>query len=330
MKNPTHSPSIKKPILDLIVTNIPSFNENTTIETVISTLLKNINTYETIDYIYITDNLKHLKGVISIKELLKLEKNKTLNEYTNRKIISARIHTEQERLSMLALKNNLKEIPIIDKEDRLLGVVTYDEILAIMHKEGVDNILKFGGVINSENLFDDISSMPIILSIKHRIPWLILGLIGGLLMAGIINRFEDVLSKNLILASFIPLIVYMSSAVGTQMQSFIIRDLALKPDLKLANYFLKQTTVVMLIGIIISTMIYVITYFTYKSPQLSVVFFIAFVCAITSSLFTGIIIPYLFKKANMDPANASGPIATIIQDTLSVIIYFTIASLILI
>lgn len=230
---------------------------------------------------------------------------------------------------MLALKNNLKEIPIIDKNDVLIGVVTYDNILQIMHNEGIDNILKFGGVVGYDNSFDDISNMSLLKSIKHRLPWLLVGLFGGLFIASIIGYFEEVLSQNLILASFIPLIVYMASAVGTQMQSFIIRDLALKPNLKIFNYFLKQIGVVFLLGLVISIVMFIFSYFLHNNILISFVFFIAFLIAIISSLITGIIIPYLFKKINSDPANASGPIATIVQDTLSVIIYFTVANLIL-
>lgn len=329
MKKRNEIPTIKKPILNLIVSNIPIFETNMIVDNVINLLLKNINQYQTIDYIYIINQNKQLKGVISIKELLRQDRNTKLIEFTNRKVISARVHTEQEKLSMLALKHNLKEIPIIDKEDKLIGAVTYDDILEIMHKEGVDNILKFGGIIDSDNLFDNISTMTLFKSIKHRIPWLIIGLAGGILMAGIINSFEKVLIENIILASFIPLVVYMASAVGTQMQSFIIRDLALNPNLKILKYFLKQTTVVTTIALIISTIIGILTYITYKNYYISIVFFIAFTCTIISSLISGIIVPFLFKKANLDPANASGPIATIIQDTLSITIYFLVAYLIL-
>ncbi|MFW6009445.1 MAG: magnesium transporter [archaeon] len=321
--------SINKPIVDLIVYNIPVFNEDLLVEKVIDILLEEINNYDTIDYIYIVDSKKKLKGVVSIKELLQSKKNVNLKEFTNKKLVSVNIHTEQEKVSIVALKNNLKEVPVVDIKNKFLGVVNHKSILQIMHDEGIDNMLKFGGVISLDNSFDDIFSMSIFKSIKHRLPWLIIGLIGGLFIASVINYFENVLLENLILVSFIPLIVYIASAVGTQMQSFIIRDLVLKPNLKIVKYFLKQTMVVFILGLIISCIMYIVTYFFYDNQRVSFVFFIAFIVAIMSSLFTGIVIPYLFKKLNLDPANASGPIATIIQDLMSVFIYFFIASLIL-
>jgi magnesium transporter len=321
--------SIKKPIVDLIVYNIPIFNENLLVEKVINTLLEDINNYDTIDYIYIVDFKKKFKGVVSIKELLKSNKNTNLKEFTHRKLVSVNIHTEQEKVSIVALKHNLKEVPVVDIKNKFLGVINHKSILQIMHDEGIDNMLKFGGVISLDNSFDDIFSMSILKSIKHRLPWLIIGLVGGLFIASVVNYFETVLLENLILASFIPLIVYMASAVGAQMQSFIIRDLVLKPNLKIVKYFLKQTMVVFILGLIISCIMYIVTYLFYDDQRVSFVFFIAFIIAIMSSLFTGIVIPYVFKRLNLDPANASGPIATIIQDFMSVFIYFFVASLML-
>lgn len=319
---------IKKPILDLIIRNVPVFNEKETVSNVFRKIVKDAVKYNTLDYIYIIDDYKHLVGVISIKEIFKSPKSTSLNFFKNKKVISVRIHTEQERVAMFALKYNIKAVPVVDKEDIFLGIVTYDEILKIMHKEGVDNILRFGGIL-STNTQDDIFTLPLLTSIKHRLPWLVLGLIGGILAAVIVGSFEKVISYNLILAAYIPLIVYMADAIGTQMEAFIIRDLALKPELNLSKYFLRQAFIIFILSIILSTVIYFITYFLHSDIKISLVLSLALFCAIVSSLFTGIVIPYFFEKLGFDPANASGPIATIIQDVVSIFIYFSIASYIL-
>lgn len=183
----------------------------------------------------------------------------------------------------------------------------------IMVKTHVDNVLKM-------------STKTVLI---HRTPWLLIGLFGGLFSAKIVEFFETTLQKNLILAAFIPLIVYMADAVGSQMESFIIRDTAINPRLNFVKYLLKQLFVVSIVGLLISTTLFFVSLIIYKDVKISITLFLSLLFAIISSVVTGLIIPYLFERTRLDPANASGPIATVIQDILSVLIYFFIASIIL-
>ena len=167
----------------------------------------------------------------------------------------------------------------------------------------------------------------VLTSVRHRLPWLILGLLGGLLAAQIITNFEEILSRNLLLASFIPLVVYISDAVGTQMESFVIRDIAIhKGGIHFVKYFSKQFLIVTIMGVLLAAGLYGVTLFIHGNPNLSLAITLSMFFAIESSIFTGIILPVLFRRVRLDPANASGPIATIIQDILSVTIYFLVAS----
>lgn len=152
-----------------------------------------------------------------------------------------------------------------------------------------------------------------------------LGLLGGIIAASIISSFEEVLTKNLILAAYIPLIVYVSDAVGTQMEAFVIRDFAIHSRLRFKKYFVRQLLIVLLIGLVLSASLFAISFALYTNAAISLVLSLSLFAAITSSIFTGLLIPYLFHKIDLDPANASGPIATIIQDLASVSIYFFFA-----
>ena len=188
--------------------------------------------------------------------------------------------------------------------------------------------MRFGGIYY-KGTFDNLTNLSILQSIKHRIPWLIIGLSGGLIAASIVKAFETTLSQNIILVAFIPLIVYMADAVGAQMQAFIIRDLAINRNLNFLKYITKQTGVVFIIGLIMSSALTGITYLIYGNGLISAVLGIALFIATISSMITGLVIPYLLSKIKFDPANASGPIATIIQDIISVLIYFLVATLLL-
>lgn len=181
----------------------------------------------------------------------------------------------------------------------------------------------------SKKTIDDVLKIPVSKSVLHRLPWLVIGLFGGLLAAQVVGYFESTLKSNLILATFIPLIVYISDAVGTQMEAFVIRDMAIQKRMHIVNYILKQFIIISVTGAILSLILFPLTAVLYKDLSLAFVLSLSLFVAIISSLITGLIIPYIFNKFRFDPANASGPIATIIQDLMSVTIYFYIANLLL-
>lgn len=308
---------------------IPAVPIRTTLVQVKELLIAKSRDYKTINYIYVTDKENHLQGIFSIKEFLEHQKDKEkVDDIMKKEIVSVRAHTHQERAALLALQHKIKAVPVVDKENVFLGIIPFDVILKILDKEAVEDMLRLGGIYHKGS-FDDLIRLPILQSIKHRLPWLLTGLLGGLLAAAIIGGFEETLSQNLILAAFIPLIVYMADAVGTQMEAFIIRDLAVNPTLSFLKYFLKQISAVSLIGIITSVFLSLISFALYGNALISIVLGVSLFFATISSVFSGLIIPYLFGKLKLDPANASGPIATIIQDVFSVLVYFVVASLIL-
>lgn len=311
-----------------MTTSVPTVDIGMNIAEIRNSLIEQKLNFETINYIYILDKNKKLKGVVSIKEIFRSPQTKKAIELSPTKLISARVHTDQEKVAELALENNIKAIPVVAQNNIFLGVVPSDMILKILHQEATEDLTRFGGIAHAAS-YDNILKLPLITSLKHRFPWLIAGLLGGLLTAGIINQFTQVISQNLILTAFIPLIVYMADAISGQMVVFIIRDLTVNPKLRFVKYFLRQSGIVLTIGLGISALLYLISLALYHDPNISFVLSVALFLAISTSLFTGLIIPLLFSKIRIDPANASGPIATIIQDVLSVLLYFIVASLIL-
>ncbi len=309
----------------LMTDKVPVVKQESTIVDVENLLLKKTVNFDTINYIYVVDDNNKLKGAISVKEVFRAPKTASVKKFLPPEIVSVRAHTDQERVAFLALKHNIKAVPVVDKDDHFLGTVVSDDILRILDSEAVEDILRFGGLIQKGS-FDNVFNISLARSLKHRLPWLILGLLGGLLAAGVVTHFEDILSKNLILAAFIPLIVYMADAVGTQTEAFIIRDLAITPKITFLKYFVRQFSIMFLIGIIMSLCLFIISLVLYGDFLISIVLGTAILFAILSAVFTGVVIPYLFSKIRLDPANASGPIATIVQDILSVILYFSVAS----
>lgn len=289
-------------------------------------LFKDIKKFETINYIYIVNKSCKLKGVISIKELFRQAKNKQVKEVMNKKIIVARPHTSLEKASYLAVKYNIKAIPIVDKNNVFLGILPNDEILYTTYKEISEDIFRLAGVHRPKMIVDNVLELSIWKSFKHRFPWLFVGLIGGIVAAKIIGLFEHTLKQNIILAAFLPLMVYMSGVVVTQMQAFIIRDLAINSKFSFLKYFFKQFGIVFLMGVFSSIVLCAISFVLYQNLSIGFMLGLALLAAISSSVVIGLVFPYVLSKMKFDPANASGPIAAIIQDILSIIVYFSIAS----
>jgi magnesium transporter len=312
----------------LLIHNFPTIHLNATFADIIQLLHDRSHEYESINYVYVVDKNTVLKGIVSIRDVFRMDKDDHVRSHMITDIVSVRARTDQERVALLALKHNIKSVPVIDKDKHLLGIVTSDVILHILDKESIENLLRFGGVVHN-NTFADIFHTPIILALRQRLPWLIIGLFGGILASGIIARFEHILSTHLLLAAYIPLILYMASAVGTQMQAFIIRDLTFDPHMTFFRYFARHLFIVALIGMIISSLLFVFNVFFFHDTYTAIVISSALLFSITSSVITGLTIPYIFHKIALDPANASGPIATILQDVFSVLVYFGIASLLL-
>lgn len=323
-QNNSHNKTVQR----ILTSKVPMIFEEQTIGDVEKLLLDKTREFETINYIYVIDHAKKLKGVISIKEVFRSPKNEIVKNLLQETLISIRIHTHQERAAYLALKHKIKSIPVVDKNGIFLGAIPSDVILETLHHETTEDIMRLGGVRYTATV-DDIFKLSIFKSLEHRLPWLVFGLFGGILASGIVKSFEEILSTNLILATFIPLIVYMGDAVGTQMEAFIIRDLAINPKLKFLKYFFHQLLIIILTGIIISLLAYGGTMIIYGDKKHSFIVSLALFFAMISSIFSGLIIPFIFSKLKLDPANASGPVATIVQDIVSITVYFSIAYILL-
>jgi len=247
----------------IMTSEVPIVSPENTIRTVEEYLLKNVRKLESINYVYVLSKSGLLKGVLSIKEIFRQPKNKSISEVMIKKLAVAHPHTDQERVAYLALKNNIKAVPVVAKDGKFLGAVLSDIILNTLYKESQEDILQLAGVEKHKFNIDDVTSLSLLSSLKHRLPWLVIGLLGGVLAAQVIGLFEHTLTENIILAAFIPLVVYMASAVGTQVGFFIIRDLAINPKMKFLIYTMRQLKVIGLIAIIISILIFSVTLIFY-------------------------------------------------------------------
>jgi len=317
----------KHTALSKLTTLVPVVKESSTVSTV-EKLLQTSNDFKSASNIFVVDETGNYKGSFRIEELFKHDKSKLVNSFLNNtKPLTVPPDMELHKVALRAISHDVTTLAVVDVNNKFQGAITSGEIIKILDNKSVENILRHGGILISHK--PDIFNTSVVTALKHRLPWLLVGLLGGIATAGIVNSFEKTLEENIILAMFIPLIVYMADAVGNQMEAFIIRDLNNNPKLNITRYAFKQLQVIGIITILLSTVIYVFSALFFHQPRVSVVIATGLFSASLSSVITGIIIPYLFSRLKFDPADASGPIATIVQNFSSLLIYFTIAAVLL-
>jgi len=286
-----------------------------------------IKKFDTINYIYVVDEDKKLVGTFSIKELYARPANTRVSMFMTRgQLVTLPPDAGWGEASRLSLKHNIKAMPVVGESGALLGVVPSDTLLEILDKELRGDMLQLARIHRAQAAYDTVLSASILTSVKHRLPWLLFGLLGGLATSRVIVWFDETLGKNLVLAAFIPLVLYISNAVGTQLTVLAIRDFALGRRLNVARYFFKEFQVVCIMALILGGVVSAaVSFHSYAFPVALIVGAAVF-GGVMSSLATGLLIPFLFRKINSDPADASGPTAAIAQDVLSVLIYFSIAA----
>lgn len=312
-----------------MVSDVPVFLVGAKVADIEKALREHVNTYRIVNYLYFTDTEKKLVGVMSIRELLTTVATTVSSDMFPMHVLSVRAGIDQEHVALMALEYNIKAVPVTDSDGTFLGVVTSDTILSILHSEHIEDALHRSGTRKFDDPIESLRSGGAWLHFKKRIPWLILGLTGGVGAALIVESFEETLQELLILATFIPMVVYMADAVGSQSQTIFIRSLALPDELGIAKYVFRELKVTLLIALVLSVLVYVASWFIIGSAVVSAILGLTIVGGVLASVGIAMTLPYVFKRLNFDPALASGPFATVLCDSTSLIIYFSIAKLLL-
>ena len=304
----------------------PSVLKNSTIKQVIEMLKKESKIYDSIDYIYVTEENGELVGVFSIKDLFKYSPNTPVKKFMITKVISVSSKTKSEQVADIALKYGIKSVPIIESE-KLVGMIPPKKVSKMINDSLRKDIFHFAGIHKSHLEYENTLQVPLIKSVEHRIPWLLVGLIGVIITAGVIGLFEKTLEANLILAFFIPAVVYISGALGNQIQALFIRDLTVMGEkLKIHEYIIKQTAISSIIAVIVAITTLIGLSIFWKNSSIGLIISIAMFTSIMITNFTSFAITYSLKKAGKDPALGAGPFATMISDATSIIAYLIIAS----
>jgi len=297
-----------------------------TVKTAISYLRKLTPDDEDIYYLFVTEHRDKLVGVVNLRALVTQPATAKIADIMNTEVLSVQADADQEEAAKLMKRYDLLALPVVDTEQRLLGVITYDDSFDIMEDEATEDIYRLAGIPEETP-----SDLPLGEAVKRRLPWLVVNLFMAMISAAVLSLFESTISQMAALAAFFPIVAGVSGSAGTQTLTVTVRSIALgeiepKNAVKvIANQFLLSMVNGVAVGIIIA----LIAVVWKQSLMLGLIAGVATLVNIISTAFTGVVIPLAIQKFKSDPALASPIIVTALTDALGYLVYLGLASVML-
>ena len=278
---------------------------------------------ETIYYIYVVNHDRQLVGVISLRDLIIAEGALTIEDVVNRQIVSVSVGDDQEDIARMMRDYDFLALPVVDFQNHLLGIITVDDIMDVMEEEASDDYSKLAGVD-----VDSVDQNPVVAAGK-RLPWLIILLFLGLFTASIIARFEETLEQVALLAIFIPLIAGMAGNTGTQSLAVAVRGITTGELQKrgILKTIMRESVTGIITGVTCGLAIWLIIFIWQGTFFLGFLVGLSIMITLFVATISGAVVPMLMDRLNIDPAVASGPFITTINDIISITIYFGMATM---
>ena len=291
---------------------------------------------ETIYYVYVIDAEQKLVGVVSFRELFAAASEKLVRDLMSTDLLTAREDMDQEELSRLFAESDLQAIPVVDADGRMKGIVTVDDIVDVIQEEATEDIQKIGGTqaLDAPYLETGLVEMR-----TKRVGWLAILFVGEMLTATAMSRFEDEISRAVVLSIFIPLIISSGGNSGSQASTLVIRAMALG-EVTLADWWrvirrelFQGAAMGALLGVLgfARVLLWQAAFHSYGEHSLlvGVTIWGSVLGVVTFGTLAGSMLPFLLRRFGLDPASASAPFVATCVDVTGIVIYFTIASRVL-
>ena len=302
-----------------------SFKDNYTVKQAIEYYRKVAIDKEETDICFVTDTKKKLVGIISLKTLILSKDDSYIQDEMDSNFVSVLTLDDQEEIAALFRKYDLTTMPVVDHEDRLVGVITVDDIVDVIDQENTEDIQKMAAMNPSD---EEYLKESVISLAKHRILWLLVLMISATFTGLVIKKYEDILQSAVYLAVFIPMLMDTGGNAGSQSATLVIRGIALE-EIEFSDIFRviwKELRVSILVGFILSAVNFIrIYYFTNSSLETSLVVAISMFLTVIMAKVVGGVLPLIAKSLKIDPAIMASPLITTIVDTAALIIFFKLS-----
>lgn len=235
--------------------------------------------------------------------------------------------THQERAAWAALRRAEPGLAVVDGSGRFLGLIPPHRMMAVLLAEHEEDLARLGGFLGSASAARAASGERVRSRLGHRLPWLLVGLAGAMVSAGVVSAFEDTLQRQVLLAFFVPAVVYLADAVGTQTETLVVRGLSVGvPVGRVAG---RELITGLLIGALLAAAALPITLLVWGDARVAIAVSLALLAACSIATLVAMTLPWLLARLGADPVYGSGPLATVVQDLLSILIYLAIATAII-
>lgn len=302
-----------------------SFKDNYTVKQAIDYYRKVAIDKEETDICFVTDTKKKLVGIISLKTLILSKDDSYIQDEMDTNFVSVLTLDDQEEIAALFRKYDLTTMPVVDHEDRLVGVITVDDIVDVIDQENTEDIQKMAAMNPSD---EEYLKESVISLAKHRILWLLVLMISATFTGLVIKKYEDILQSAVYLATFIPMLMDTGGNAGSQSATLVIRGIALE-EIEFSDIFRviwKELRVSILVGFILSAVNFIrIYYFTRSGLETSLVVAISMFLTVIMAKVVGGVLPLVAKSLKIDPAIMASPLITTIVDTAALIIFFKLS-----
>jgi magnesium transporter len=310
----------------IMVPDFIALREDVTASEAIESLQTEHSDVEMAFYLYVVDEYGKLVGVSSLRQLVVVSPETVLKEFMTTDIFSVQTDMDQEEVARLVARYDILAVPVVDGTNRLMGIVTVDDVIDILREEATEDILKMAGAGE-----EFVETKTIFKSTRIRLPWLFASCMGGLFAFFIIGEYENSLSKITYLAAFIPVIMGMGGNIGTQSSTIVVRGLA-TGRINVRDIWpvvFKELSIGVILGLVYGLLIGSVAQFRYSMEALALSVALAVICSMSIAALVGSLVPMGFARINIDPAVATGPLVTTAIDIISVFFYFLIATTLL-
>ncbi|MHA6258464.1 magnesium transporter [Sporosarcina sp. CAU 1771] len=298
--------------------------ENSTVRSAMTILRNEAPEAETIYYIFVVNESQRLTGVVSLRDLIIAHEDTLISSIMNDRVVSVLVSDDQEDVARMIKDYNFLAVPVVDFQQHMLGIITVDDIIDVLDEEASDDYSKLAAVSN----MDTFDKSPLTAA-KKRLPWLLILLVLGMLTANLIDLFTETISKVALLAAFIPLIAGTAGNSGTQSLAVAVRGIATRDieDESKFKLLIREAGTGLITGLICAVFVVGLIYVWKHEFLIGLLVGAAILVSIFVATISGSFIPLFMHKMKVDPAVASGPFITTLNDIISIIIYLGLATL---
>ncbi|MFC5588643.1 magnesium transporter [Sporosarcina soli] len=307
----------------IMTTEYVTVPQNSTVRSGMTILRNEAPGAETIYYVFVVDDDNRLTGVVSLRDLIIADEDTLISSIMNERVVSVLVSEDQEEVARMIKDYNFLAVPVVDFQQHILGIITVDDIIDVLDEEASDDYSKLAAVSNMDT-FDKNSFS----AAKKRLPWLLILLVLGMMTANLIDLFTETISKVALLAAFIPLIAGTAGNSGTQALAVAVRGIATRDveDESKFKLLLREAGTGLITGLLCAVFVVGLIYVWKHEFIIGLLVGAAILVSIFVATISGSFIPLFMHKMKIDPAVASGPFITTLNDVISIIIYLGLAT----